>query len=170
MIMQYKDKTPKVSESAYIAPSADIIGEVTLGDNTSIWPHATLRGDMASITIGDDSNIQDNSVVHVNTGLPTVVGNNVTVGHSAVLHGCTVGDNCLIGMGAILLDGSVIGENSIVGAGALVTPNKVFPPRSMIIGSPAKAIRELTDEEIERVRDNGERYVLYAAEYRDMNS
>ncbi len=167
MIQTYKEHTPQISESAYIAPSAVIIGEVSLAGNTSVWPQVTMRGDMAPITVGEGSNIQDNSVVHVNADLPTSIGRNVTVGHGAIIHGCTIGDTCLIGMGAIILDGAVIGDESIVGAGSLVTPGKTFPPRSMIIGSPARAIRELTDQEIEGIRDNGERYVLYASEYRD---
>lgn len=167
MIQTYKEHTPQISESAYIAPSAVIIGEVSLAGNTSVWPQVTMRGDMAPITVGEGSNIQDNSVVHVNADLPTSIGRNVTVGHGAIIHGCTIGDTCLIGMGAIILDGAVIGDESIVGAGSLVTPGKTFPPRSMIIGSPARAIRELTEQEIEGIRDNGERYVLYASEYRD---
>ncbi|MBN2859289.1 MAG: gamma carbonic anhydrase family protein [Sphaerochaetaceae bacterium] len=167
MIQTYNEHTPHISESAYVAPSAVIIGEVSLADNTSLWPHVTVRGDMASITVGEGSNIQDNSVVHVNTDLPTSIGKNVTVGHGAIIHGCTIGDTCLIGMGAIILDGAVIGDESIVGAGSLVTPGKSFPSRSMIIGSPARVIRELSDEEVERIRDNGERYVLYASQYRE---
>ncbi len=167
MIQKYKESTPVISENAYIASSAVIIGEVTLADNTSAWPNVTIRGDMAPIYIGEGSNVQDNSVIHVNDGLPTVVGKNVTIGHGAILHGCTVGDTCLIGMGAIVLDGAEIGDFSIVGAGSVVTPGKKFPPRSMIIGSPARVVRSLSDEDIERVRDNGERYVTYAGEYRD---
>ncbi len=166
MIQKYKEKSPVISDSAYIASTAVIIGEVTLADNTSIWPNATVRGDMAPITIGEGSNVQDNCVVHVNTGVPTVLGDNVTVGHGAILHGCTIGNTCLIGMGAIVLDGAEIGDYSIVGAGSVVTPNKKFPPRSMIIGSPARVIRSLSDEDIAAIRKNGEVYVGYAADYR----
>jgi carbonic anhydrase/acetyltransferase-like protein (isoleucine patch superfamily) len=159
------DKKPKIGKDVYVAPSADIIGEVTLGEGVSVWFNATIRGDLEPITIGKGSNIQDNCTVHVDTGSPVVVGENVTVGHQVILHGCTVGDNSLIGMGAIILNGARIGKNSIVGAGALVTEGKEFPDGSLIIGSPAKAVREVRPEEIEQIKDNGRHYMRNGREY-----
>ncbi len=126
MIYKYKDKIPDVEKAVFIAESADIIGEVKLGSNSNIWYNSTLRGDIAPVVVGDNTNIQDNSVLHVAHDLPCIVGSNVTVGHGVILHGTEVKDGCLIGMGAILLNNSVIGENSVVGAGALVTEGKEF--------------------------------------------
>ncbi len=152
MDYNYEDKQPDTGKAAFIAPSADIIGDVILGEDTSVWFNTTVRADLAQIRIGRGSNIQDNCVVHVDEDTPTKIGDNVTVGHNAVLHGCTVGNNSLIGMGAILLNNAVIGNESVVGAGALVTENKRFPDRSLIIGSPAKALRTLRDEDVERLK------------------
>jgi carbonic anhydrase/acetyltransferase-like protein (isoleucine patch superfamily) len=135
----------KIHEDTFVAPSADVVGEVTVGAGSSIWYQAVLRGDMAPITIGEHSNIQDGCLLHVANGFPLQVGNYVTVGHGAILHGCTVEDGVLIGMGAIVLDGAVIGEGSIIGAGALVPEGKVIPPRSLVVGVPGKVIRELDD-------------------------
>ena len=159
MIYKYKDKTPDFEKAVFIAESADLIGEVKLGENSNIWYNSTLRGDIAPVIVGDNTNIQDNSVLHVAHNLPCIVGNNVTVGHSVILHGTEVKDGCLIGMGAILLNNSVIGENSVVGAGALVTEGKEFPPRSLIIGSPAKRIREISDEELKNMKSNIDEYI-----------
>ena len=159
MIYKYKDKTPDVEKAVFVAESADIIGEVKLGRNSNIWYNSTLRGDIAPVSVGDNTNIQDNSVLHVAHDLPCIVGSNVTVGHSVILHGTEVKDGCLIGMGAILLNNSVIGENSVVGAGALVTEGKEFPPKSLIIGSPAKRVREITDKELESMKANIDEYI-----------
>ena len=159
MIYKYKDKTPDVKKAVFVAGSADIIGEVELGKNSNIWYNCTLRGDIAPVIVGENTNIQDNSVLHVAHDLPCIVGNNVTVGHGVILHGTVVKEGCLIGMGAILLNNSVIGEYSVVGAGALVTEGKEFPPRSLIIGSPAKRIREITDEEIKKMKANIDEYI-----------
>ena len=159
MIYKYKEKTPDTEKAVFVAESADIIGEVKLGENSNIWYNSTLRGDIAPVIVGDNTNIQDNSVLHVAHELPCIVGNNVTVGHSVILHGTEVKDGCLIGMGAILLNNSVIGENSVVGAGALVTEGKEFPPRSLIIGSPAKRVREITDEELANMKANVDEYI-----------
>ena len=159
MIYKYKEKTPDTEKAVFVAESADIIGEVKLGENSNIWYNSTLRGDIAPVIVGDNTNIQDNSVLHVAQELPCIVGNNVTVGHSVILHGTEVKDGCLIGMGAILLNNSVIGENSVVGAGALVTEGKEFPPRSLIIGSPAKRVREITDEELANMKANVDEYI-----------
>ncbi|HLW21955.1 MAG TPA: gamma carbonic anhydrase family protein [Sphaerochaetaceae bacterium] len=166
MIATYRDTVPDTERAVFIAPSADIVGDVTLGADTSIWFNATVRGDMASITIGDGSNIQDNAVVHVNSGMPTKIGRQVTVGHGAIVHACTIGDHVLVGMGSIILDEAVIGDQCLVAAGALVTPRKQFPPRSLIVGSPAKAIRSLTDEEVAQIRENAVHYQELGRDYR----
>ncbi len=167
MIVPLKDKRPTIDKSAFIFESADIVAEVTIGKNCSVWCNATMRGDIAPIALGEGSNVQDNACIHVNTDMPTIIGKDVTIAHSAVIHGCTIGDNCLIGMGAIVLNEAVIADNSIVGAGALVTERKVFPPNSLIIGSPAKAVRLLTDEEIEGIRVNACHYQEIAAEFKE---
>ncbi len=136
---------PNIHKDTFVAPSADVVGDVTVGAGSSIWYQAVLRGDMAPITIGEHSNVQDGCLLHVATGFPLKVGNYVTVGHGAILHGCTVEDGVLIGMGAIVLDGAVIGEGSIIGAGALVTEGKVIPPRSLVVGVPGKVVRQLDE-------------------------
>lgn len=163
MVEQFKDKYPEADNALFIAWNAQVSGEVRLGKEVSIWYSATARGDIAPITIGDGSNIQDNAVCHVTRDLPLTVGADVTVGHNAILHSCRIGDNCLIGMGAIVLDHADIGRDSIVGAGSLVTKGKEFAPRSLIMGSPAKRIRELTDEEVAEIRDSARRYRENAA-------
>ncbi|WHH59052.1 gamma carbonic anhydrase family protein [Petroclostridium sp. X23] len=166
MILNYSGTLPKIHESCFIAPSADVIGKVQIGKDSSIWFKTVLRGDVASIIIGKNSNIQDGSIVHCGYNLDTIIGNNVVIGHNAIIHGCRVGDNCLIGMGAIILNGAVIGENCIIGAGALVTLGKEIPPNSMVLGSPAKVVRELTAEEIESIYQNAQRYVMLGREYK----
>lgn len=164
MIHKIGDKIPNYEKAAFIAWNAEIAGDVTLEKDVSIWFSATLRADIAPILIGEGSNIQDNTAVHIDFDLPTIVGRHVTVGHGAVLHSCTIGDGSLVGMGAILLGGSEIGEECIIGAGSLVTQGKKFPPRSLIIGSPAKAIKTLTDKEIKQIRENAELYIRLAKE------
>ncbi len=165
MFYSYKGHKPDVEKAAFIAESAEIGGEVYLEEKSSIWYHVSIRGDLAPVYIGKGSNVQDNSAVHVADELPVRIGRNVTVGHSAVIHACTIGNNCLVGMGAIVLDGAEIGEESIIGAGALVTQNKKFPPRSLLIGSPAKLARELTEEEVAAIKRNAEEYIELAEEY-----
>jgi carbonic anhydrase/acetyltransferase-like protein (isoleucine patch superfamily) len=164
MVHDIGDKRPEVAKTAFIAWNAEVAGEVTLAEETSVWFSATLRGDMAAITVGRATNIQDSATLHVDAGQPLAVGDRVTVGHNAVLHGCTVEDDCLIGIGAVVLNGVRIGRESIVGAGALVTEGKVFPPRSMILGSPAKAVRTMDDAGVEKIRENGRVYVGLARE------
>jgi carbonic anhydrase/acetyltransferase-like protein (isoleucine patch superfamily) len=159
MVHRIGDKVPRVKDSIFVAWNAEIAGEVTLSQETSVWFSATIRADLAPVSIGRGSNIQDNATLHVDTGLPLLIGAGVTVGHHAVLHGCTVGDDCLIGMGAVVLSGAVIGKESVVGAGALVTEGKVFPPRSLIVGSPAKSVRQVNDALLEKIRQNGLAYV-----------
>jgi carbonic anhydrase/acetyltransferase-like protein (isoleucine patch superfamily) len=173
MIHKFKNITPKIKENTWIAPSADVIGEVSIGKDCSIWFGCVVRGDVHFISIGDRTNIQDLSMIHVThykngdklTGNPTIIGNDVTVGHRVMLHGCTIEDACLIGMSATILDGAVIGKESIVGAGALVTKNKKFPPRNLIIGSPAKVLRELTQEEVDELYASAARYVEFKKDY-----
>jgi carbonic anhydrase/acetyltransferase-like protein (isoleucine patch superfamily) len=165
MIHTFNGDTPDVEKANFVAHSADIIGNVKAEENSSIWYNCTIRGDIAPIRIGKSSNIQDNSVIHVNRDTPTIIGDNVTIGHRVLLHACTIENGCLIGMGAIILDNSVIGSESIVGAGALVTMGKKFPPRSLILGSPAKVVRKLTDEEVKGSQKNTESYVKISKEY-----
>ena len=173
MIHKFKEYTPKIGENTWIAPSADVIGEVSCGEECSIWFGCVVRGDVHYIKIGNRVNIQDLSMIHVthykkadrSDGNPTIIGDDVTIGHRVMLHGCTIEDACLIGMSATILDGAVIGKESIVGAGALVTKNKKFPPRSLIMGSPAKVVRELNDEEIAELYASAKRYVDFKSEY-----
>lgn len=162
MIYNLKEKSPKLSDNVFVADSAAVIGDVTLGKNVNVWFGAAIRGDEGKIEIGDNTNIQDNATVHSETK----IGCGVTIGHNAIVHGCTVGDNVLIGMGAIVLDGAEIGEDSIIGAGALVTGGKKFPPRSLILGSPASVKRELSDEEVASIRNNANEYVKLIEKYR----
>ncbi len=165
MILSYKDIYPITEPAAYIAPSADIVGDVSLGEDSSIWFNVTIRGDIAAVSIGERTNIQDNAVVHVRTGMPTVIGDDVTIGHGAIIHACTIGNHCLIGMGAIVLDQAVLPEYTMVAAGALVPQGRTYPPRSLLMGSPAKMVRELTENEIQDIKENAENYVEEAKSY-----
>ena len=151
-------KTPDIHPSAFVAPGAVVRGEVHLAENSSVFYNAVLRGDRAPISIGEGTNIQDNCVVHVEYDLPVTVGKNVTVGHGAILHGCTVGDETLIGMGAIVLNGAQIGKGCLIGAGALVTQNAVIPDGCMAVGSPARVKRPLTPEEMDGLRRSAADY------------
>ena len=150
---------PTIEEGVFIAPSADLIGRVTMKKNSNIWFNCVARGDINEIIIGENTNIQDLSMLHVETSLPLIIGNNVTVGHSVTLHACTIEDNSLIGMGATILDGAVIGKNSLVAAGSLVPPGKVYPEGSFIVGSPAKVKRELTEQEKKQYGEHYKRYI-----------
>lgn len=152
------EKNTKINSEAFIAETADVVGDVTIGEGSSMWYGAVARGDMSYIKIGKKTNIQDNATVHVDTDLPCIIGDYVTVGHNAVVHGCEVGNNCLIGMGAIILNGAVIGDNCIIAAGSLITEGAVIPPNSLVMGSPGKVRREVTAEEIETIKDNAVRY------------
>jgi carbonic anhydrase/acetyltransferase-like protein (isoleucine patch superfamily) len=165
-IEQYEGSFPAIHPSAYIAASADVIGRVSFGEESSIWYNATVRGDINEVAIGPRSNVQDNAVIHVSDDLPTILGEWVTVGHSAILHACTIKDEVLVGMGAIVLDGAVIGERSILGAGALVTGGTVIPPGSLVLSSPAKVVRTLSPDEQAKVRVWAEKYVEQSRKYR----
>lgn len=165
MIMSYKGRAPIVAVSAYVAESADVIGDVEVGENTSIWFTSVLRGDIEPIRIGANSNIQDGSVVHTMLGSPVVVGDWVTVGHRAVLHGCTIENNCLIGMGAVLLNDVRVGEGSIIAAGALVLEKTVIPPRSLYLGAPARFQRQLTESDQRFIHMHAAHYLEYKEVY-----
>ncbi len=166
MIYSVNGKTPRVEKAAFIAESADLIGDIELADGVNIWFNAVIRADLSNVKIGKGSNLQDNATIHVDTGYPASVGEDVIIGHQALLHGCTIGNNCLIGMGAIILNGAVIKDNSVVGAGALVTAGKTFPERSLIVGSPARTIRVLSDENIADIKKNAGHYVENGELYR----
>ncbi|HZX30381.1 MAG TPA: gamma carbonic anhydrase family protein [Rhodocyclaceae bacterium] len=161
------DKKPQLGKDAWIAPNATVIGDVRLADKVSIWWNAVLRGDNDPITIGAGTNIQDGSVLHTDEGVPMNIGADVTVGHLVMLHGCTVGDGSLIGIGSVILNRAVIGKHSIVGANTLIPEGKVFPDRVLIVGSPGKVVRELTDEEVAKLKKSAEHYVGNAGRYRD---
>lgn len=165
-IYQLDDFVPDIAATTWVADSAEVVGRVTLGEDVSIWFNAVLRGDSDTLTIGAGSNIQDGSVLHADTGFPLVIGERVTVGHQVMLHGCSIGDESLIGIGAVVLNGARIGRNCIVGAGALVTEGKSFPDGSLIVGAPAKVVRELTPEQMAGLRGSAAHYVNNGRRYR----
>ena len=158
-IYQLDSQTPEVAESAWVADSAQVMGAVKIAADASVWFGCTIRGDTETIEIGEGSNIQDGSVMHADHGKPLKVGKNVTIGHMVMLHGCTIGDESLIGIGAVVLNGARIGKNCLVGAGSLVTEGKEFPDGSMIMGSPAKVVRELSPEQIQGLRMSAKHYI-----------
>ena len=160
------DRVPKVHPDAYVHPDATVIGDVTIGAGSTVWPSAVLRGDYGTITVGERTSIQDGTIVHAMTGThPTSIGDNVTVGHAAVIHGCTIENQCLIGMGAILLNGSQVGAGSIVAAGTLLVEGQKVPPRSLVMGSPGKVKRLLTQAEVADIQLYADRYVGYRLDY-----
>jgi len=161
------DVEPTIASSAYVAPSAQIIGNVVLGDNSSVWFCATLRGDNEPIRVGVGSNVQDGAILHTDPGFPLNLGANVSVGHQAMLHGCTVGDGSLIGIQAVVLNAAVIGKGCLVGAGAVVTERKTFPDGTLILGAPAKVVRELSDAERAQLLHNAANYAARAVFYRN---
>ncbi|MEZ5351558.1 MAG: gamma carbonic anhydrase family protein [Bryobacteraceae bacterium] len=168
MIRAFRGKVPQIAPSAYVDPSAQIIGDVAIGPRSSVWFNASVRGDVHSIEIGEESNIQDNSVLHADfPDFPLRIGNRVTVGHSVVLHGCTVEDGSLIGIGAIVLNGARIGQGSVIAAGAVVAEGAEIPPYSLVMGVPGKVRREVTLEERERFRVNADHYLELCAQYRE---
>ena len=167
MIRAYRGIVPKIAASAYIDQSAQVIGDVVVGERSSIWPNVTARGDVNAIRIGNESNIQDNSVLHCDAGFPLLIGDRVTAGHQVMLHGCTIEDECLIGIAAVVLNGAKIGRGSVIAAGAVVPEGAEIPPLSMVMGVPAKVKRPVTEEERERFRLNAEHYVELARTYRD---
>jgi carbonic anhydrase/acetyltransferase-like protein (isoleucine patch superfamily) len=158
MLYDLENKKIQNSGDNWVAPNANVIGDVTLEKNTSIWFNATLRGDIENIHVGEGSNIQDGSVLHTDPGYPLKIGRNVTVGHLVMLHGCTIGDNSLIGIGAVILNNAKIGNNCVIGAKSLITENKEIPDNSLVVGSPGRVIRKVTDEEAKTIKENAIRY------------
>jgi len=166
MLIAYRGTMPRLHESVYVAEGAKVIGDVSMAENGTIWFNAVLRGDLAPIIIGRDCNIQDGTIGHVNTNQPLVVEDGVSVGHGAIIHGCRLGRGTLIGMGAIVLNGADIGEYALIGAGTVVTENKTIPPYTLSLGSPARVVRELNDQDLQRMRRTTESYVTKGKEYR----
>ena len=165
-IYEFEGVAPRIADSAWVADSAQVMGDVALADDANIWFGVVIRGDMAPISVGRGSNIQDQSVLHTDADVPLTVGEGVTVGHQVMLHGCTIGDHSLIGIGAIVLNGAKIGKGCLVGAGSLVTEGKEFPDGSMILGSPARVVRQLTPEQLEGLRKSAQHYVANAQRFR----
>ncbi len=167
MILSFNDKSPTIPKSCYISESSDLIGDITLGEDVSIWFGTVIRGDMHSIYIGNRTNIQDNSTIHVTTNVSkTYIGDNVTIGHNAIIHGSTIEDQCLIGMGSILMDNAYIGQGSIIGAGSLIPPDTIIPPQSLVIGLPGKIIRKTSNTEIKMIIDRAKHYVKFSKKYK----
>ena len=165
MIYKFKDFTPKISNGCFIAPSADIVGNVEIDSGSSVWFNATIRADSNKVKIGKNVSIQDNCVVHTDNDHPTEISDNVVVGHKALVHGAKVGTNTIIGMGAILLSGSTVGNNCIIGAGSVVTEGTIIPDNSIAVGIPAKVVRQVTEEHVERIRKNVEEYAELNEQY-----
>ena len=166
MLKPYKGKMPKLGEGVFVEESAQVIGDVEIGAFSSVWFNAVVRGDVHHIRIGDRTNVQDNCTLHVTKDTyPLIIGSDITIGHNVILHGCTVKDRCLIGMGAIILDNAEIGEDSIVGAGALVTEGMKVPPGSLVLGIPAKAVRAVKPEEKARILKSAQNYIEYSRNY-----
>lgn len=165
LVMSYKSLQPKIDTSVFLAPTATVIGDVSIGEGSSVWFNTILRGDIESIHVGKYTNIQDNSTVHVMGDQATVIGDYVTIGHNSVIHCKKIGNNCLIGMGAVLLGYCEIGDNTIIGAGTIVTQHKKIPPNSLVLGSPGRIVRPLLDDEIEALHQSAIRYNLVAQEY-----
>jgi carbonic anhydrase/acetyltransferase-like protein (isoleucine patch superfamily) len=164
-VYQLGDHRPDLPASCWVAPTATVVGRVTAGEGCSVWFSAVLRGDSNSVHLGDRVNVQDGAVLHSDEGYPLAVGSDVTIGHQAMVHGCTVGEGSLIGIQAVVMNGAVIGAHSLVAAGALVTEGKQFPPRSLIVGSPAKLVRTLGDEEVARLKASAAHYARNGARY-----
>jgi len=165
LIRDFKDLKPQIGRNSWISETALIIGDVKIGDNVGVWFGAVLRGDVAPIVIGDNTNIQDNVVIHSEVGYPTKIGNGVTIGHNSIIHGCEIGDDTLIGMGAIILNGAKIGKNCIIGAGSVITEGKVIENNSLVLGVPGRVVRKVTEEEIKRIKENAKAYIALKESY-----
>lgn len=167
MIEKFKDKTPNVSESAFVHKMAYVQGDVVLNEKVSIWPGASVRADIDKILICENSNVQDNATVHVGHGYPVIIKENVTIGHNAIVHGATIEKNTIIGMGAIILDGAVVGEGCIIGAGAVIGPNKIIPDNSVVVGNPFKILRQTTEDDVVANKKNADEYYRLSSELKN---
>lgn len=166
MIKNFEEFTPEIDKTCFVAKSSDIIGNVIIGKDSNVWYNTVLRGDLNKIVVGEKTNIQDGTIIHVEKSIPTIIGNNVTIGHKAIVHACTISDNVLVGMGAIILNGAIIEENVLIGAGSVVTPGKTIPSGHLVLGSPARAIRKLTDEEINDLQKSADNYVSLSKKHK----
>ncbi len=166
MIYQFEDRVPVIGKDVFVADSADVIGLVELGDNASVWFNAVLRGDTDLISVGAGSNVQDNAVLHTDPGMPAIIGSNVTIGHCAMVHGCEIGDNTLVGISSVILSGAKIGNNCLIGANALVPEGMVISDNSMVLGTPAKVVRELDEQMVKMLRGSSQIYIEKAALFR----
>ncbi len=163
---KHLSKDPQIADTAYVAKQATLVGDVRIGDHASVWPGCVLRGDINYISIGDRSNVQDGTIVHLSNDFGVEVGKDVTIGHATIIHACTIEDECLIGMGAIVMDGVVIGKRSIVGANALITQGTIVPPGSLVLGSPAKVVKTLSEEQQAKLKDMAAKYVIVSATHK----
>eukprot|EP01134_Creolimax_fragrantissima_P003626 CFRG3626T1 len=168
-VCSYLTEKPQIHPSCFVAPSASVMGRVQVGQNSSVFYNCTLRADINHITIGERTNIQDNTVIHVSTPKGTTIGNGVTIGHNAIIHACDIEDNVLIGMGAIVMDGAVVGRDSVVAAGSLIPAGDVYPEKSLIMGSPARFSRELADDEVENLRSQSAKYMAVMSDHKTFN-
>ena len=168
MLYTFDENTPRREGDTFVAPTAVVIGAVTLKHEASVWWGAVLRGDYDAITIGERSNVQDNAVVHMDEGFPVTLGSRVTIGHKAVLHGCTIGDNALVGINSVVMNEAVIGDDCLIGSNTLITEGKAIPPRSLVLGSPGKVVRELSDEEVAEITGFSDRYVRNFRRYQTL--
>lgn len=170
MIFELADVQPRIADSAWVAPNATVIGNVVLEADSSVWFNVVIRGDNDTMTVGERSNIQDGTVIHTDAGIPLTIGAGVTVGHQAMVHGCTIGDNSLIGIQAVVMNNAKIGKNCLIGAGSLIPEGKVIPDNSLVMGTPGKVVRQLTEAEIQMLRMSAEHYVQNARRYREQMS
>jgi len=168
--MNFGEKKPRIAGDCYVAATATIVGDVVLGEGSSVWFGSSVRAEFEKIQIGSRSNIQDNSSIHTDAGFPCIIGDNVSVGHGAIVHGSQIGSNCLIGMGAIIMNGSKIGDNCLIGAGSLIVQGTAIPNNSLALGSPSKVKRSVTDDEIKKISENARHYYEFRAEYLSMKN
>ena len=170
MKLKYKDDQPQVHETCFVAEGVKLIGNVVIEENANIWYNAVIRGDIDQILIGKNSNVQDGTIIHCDIGQPTIVGNDVTIGHNSIIHGCVIEENCLVGMGAIIMNGAHIGKNSLIAAGTIIPPGKIIPENSLVMGNPGQVMRKITNMDLEGMKKNTSLYLELAKEYKNQKS